>query len=218
MLDTYINSLKWRYATKKFDTERKIPAADLEQLMNAIQLSASSYGLQPYHVFIISDTEIRQRLKTASYEQSQVIDASHLLVFASKTDFDGELINSYLKEVSETRDIELEKLEGYSAMMKSKLLPLPEGAKANWAARQAYIALGNFLSAASMMSIDACPMEGFDTQAVDEILGLEQKNLSAAVIVAVGYRSEMDKTQYNKKVRRSKQTLFTHLGVPENKS
>lgn len=218
MLDTYINSLKWRYATKKFDTEKKIPAADLEQLMDAIQLSPSSYGLQPYHVFILSDPEMRQRLKTASYEQSQVIDASHLLVFASKTNFDGELINSYLKEVSEARHIDLEKLEGYSAMMKSKLLPLPEGDKANWAARQTYIALGNFLSAASMMSIDACPMEGFNTRAVDEILGLEQKNLSAAVIVAVGYRSETDQTQHNKKVRRSKQTLFTHLGVPENKS
>ena len=218
MLDRYIDRLKWRYATKKFDTDRKIPAADLDQLTEAIQLSASSYGLQPYHVFIITDPDLRRQLKTASYEQSQVIDASHLLVFASKTDFDGELINSYLEEVSETRDIEREKLEGYSTMMKSKLLPLPEGAKANWAAKQAYIALGNFLSAASMMSIDACPMEGFNTVAVDKILGLEQKNLSAAVIVAVGYRSETDQTQYNKKVRRSKRTLFTHLGVPENKS
>lgn len=215
MLDKYIDGLKWRYATKKFDTNKKLSSTDLEQLMEAIQLSASSYGLQPYHVYIISDPELRKQLKAASYEQAQVIDASHLLVFASKTDFDGELINSYVKEVSETRGIGEGKLEGYSALMKSKLLPLPAGEKANWAARQAYLALGNFLSAASMMSIDACPMEGFNTDTVDEILGLGQKNLSASVLVAVGYRSETDQTQHNKKVRRSKRALFTHLEQSE---
>ncbi|MEK6151640.1 NAD(P)H-dependent oxidoreductase [Flavobacteriaceae bacterium 3-367] len=210
-MDPYLKSLNWRYATKKFDDKKKVSQEDLDTLVHAMQLSVSSYGLQPYHVFIISDAALREQLKSVSWGQSQITDASHLIVFANKTAVDDELIDSYLDKVSETRGIPKDGLSGYGDFMKSKLLPLDDGTKAGWTARQTYIALGNLLSAAASLQIDACPMEGFEPEAYNEILGLKEKGLNAAVVATIGYRSEADETQHYKKVRRSKKELFTHL-------
>ena len=210
-MNNYLESLNWRYATKKFNSEEHISDEDLNTLLEVIRLSPSSYGLQPYHVFIIKDKELRAKLKAASWDQPQITDSSYLIVFANNTSFDSDLIDNYLANVSDTREIELNNLKGYGDFMKSKLLDLPDNIKESWTARQTYLALGNLLSAAANLKIDACPMEGFEAETYNELLGLKEKGLNASVVVAIGYRAEEDDTQHYKKVRQSKELLFTHI-------
>jgi nitroreductase len=210
-MNKYLESLNWRYATKKFDSKKIISDEDLDTLLEAIRLSPSSYGLQPYHVFVIKDKELREKLKPASWGQSQITDASHLIIFANNTSFDGDLIDNYLTNISNTRDVDLDNLQAYGDFMKSKLVDLPKNSKETWTARQTYLALGNLLSAAASLKIDACPMEGFDPQTYNDLLGLKEKNLNTAVVAAIGYRSQEDNTQHYKKVRQSKELLFTHI-------
>jgi len=209
--ENILENRKWRYATKKFDATKRIASADLETLMEATRLSASSYGLQPYHIYVITDAEIREKLKPASWGQSQITDASHIFVFANATDFDETMVDEYLQNVSKTRNIPLESLKGYGDFMKSKLLNLPQEMKENWTARQAYIALGNTMQAAAELKIDTTPMEGFEPKAYNEILGLNQKNQNAVVVLAVGYRSAEDDTQHYAKVRKPKEEFITYL-------
>jgi nitroreductase len=210
-MSNYIENLNWRYATKQFDSTKKISNEDLEKLKEAIQLSASSYGLQPYKILIVEDTETREKLKAASWGQSQITDASQLIVFANMTDFDESLVDDYILNTSNTRNIDASNLKDYADLMKSQLNPLPKEMKAFWTAKQTYIALGNLLSAAADFKIDACPMEGFDAKKYNEILDLNSQNLNASVVATVGYRSEKDDTQHYKKVRKSKKELFSTI-------
>lgn len=210
-MSNVIEHRTWRYATKKFDATKKVSDNDLETLMEATRLSASSNGLQPYHIYVITDTELREKLKPVSWGQSQISDASHIFVFANATNFGDELVDDYLTNVSKTRNIPAEGLKGYSDFMKSKLIDLPAETKNHWTARQAYIAFGNLMQAAAELKIDTCPIEGFESDKYNEILGLSEKNLNAAVVLAVGYRSEEDETQYLAKVRKSNKELFTHI-------
>lgn len=210
-MSTYIDSLNWRYATKKFDNTKKVSQDDLNSLLEATTLSASSFGLQPYKIFVVENEEIRSKLKPHAWDQSQITDASHLIVLANQNSFGEELVEEYVDNVSETRGIPSEGLKGYADFMKSKLVPLSEDAKAVWTEKQTYIALGNLLSAAAVLKIDSCPMEGFDAPKFNDILGLAEQGLNTAVLVAVGYRSEEDETQHYKKVRKSKKTLITHI-------
>lgn len=210
-MNNYLESLNWRYATKKFNSEKQISDTDLNTLLEAIRLSPSSYGLQPYHVFIIKDKEVREKLKAVSWGQTQITDSSYLVVFANNASFDARLIDNYLANVSDTRNVDLNNLQGYGDLMKSKLLDLPDNIKEAWTARQTYLALGNLLSAAASLKIDACPMEGFDAEAYNELLGLNDKGLNTSVVAAIGYRDEEDDTQHYKKVRQSKELLFTHI-------
>lgn len=210
-MNTVIENRTWRYATKKFDSTKKIADSDFEQLMESVQLSASSYGLQPYHILIITNKEIREQLKQVSWGQSQITDASHLIVFANQTNFDSKLIEDYLTNVSITRNIPLENLNEYSDFMKSKLLDLPANIKSTWAAKQTYIALGNLMQAAAELKIDTCPIEGFEADKYNTILKLNEKGLTAAVVLPMGYRSKEDQTQHYAKVRKSKENLFTYL-------
>lgn len=208
-MNTVLEHRTWRYATKKFDAAKKVSDEDLETLMEATRLSASSYGLQPYHVLVISDQAIKEQLKPASWGQSQITDASHIIVFANTTDFGDELVDEYVTNICETRNIPEEGLKGYADFMKSKLVDLPLEAKDNWTAKQAYLAFGNLMQAAAELKIDTCPMEGFEADKYNEILGLNDKNLNAAVVLPIGYRSEEDATQHLPKVRKSKEELFT---------
>jgi nitroreductase len=160
---------------------------------------------------VISDPEVREKLKPVSWNQSQITDASHLIVFAHATDFGEELIDDFITNLSDTRNIPLDGLNGYAEMMKSNLVGLPTDVKASWAGKQVYIALGNALQAAAELKIDTCPMEGFQPEEYNKILGLTDKDLNAAVVLAVGYRSEEDQTQNLPKVRKSKEELFTHI-------
>ena len=201
----------WRYATKKFDATKKVSEQDLETLLEATRLSASSYGLQPYHIYVITDSAIKEQLKPASWGQSQLTDASHIIVFANETDFDESLIDYYLSNVSATRNLPADALTGYGDFMKSKLLEFPAEVKGEWTTKQVYLALGNAMQAAAELEIDTCPMEGFEPEKYNEILGLTDKNLNAAVVLAVGYRASEDDTQHYAKVRKSTEELFTHI-------
>lgn len=206
-----IHDLNWRYATKKFDSSKKVNSEDLETLLEATRLSASSYGLQPYHIFVIENSELRAKLKPFTWNQSQITDASHVIVFANKNSFGEDLVDDYLENVVQTRGLTHEAVKGYSDFMKSKLLGLPNDLKNNWTARQAYLALGNLMTVAAAMKIDTCPIEGFENEKYNEILGLKESNLNASVVLAVGYRASNDETQHLPKVRYPKERLFTHL-------
>ncbi len=206
--NTYIEDLNWRYATKKFDSEKEISQEDLNKLLESIQLSASSYGLQPYEVIVVKDEKIREKLKAAAWNQTQITDASYLLVFANLKSVSEAYVDTYLDNIAETRNLTRADLKGMEDMIKSTTLQLPADAQNTWAAKQAYIALGNLLSAAANLKIDTCPMEGFDAAKFDEILGLQDKNLTTAVIAPIGYRSEEDHYQHLAKVRKSKSDLI----------
>lgn len=207
-MSTLSDNLNWRYATKKFDATKKISSADLNTLKEAVRLSASSYGLQPYKVIVVENPEIREQLKAAAYGQTQITDASQLFIFANDLNAGAESVDAYIKNISETRGVPADALAGFADMMKGTIANLSQEAKNIWTSKQTYIALGTLLSAASELKIDATPMEGFNAAAFNEILGLDKLGLNASVIATVGYRHGEDDTQHYKKVRKSNEELF----------
>ena len=210
-MNSIVDKLNWRYATKKFDSSKKVSEKDLETLLEAARLTASSYGLQPYEIYVIEDTDVRQKLRKASYDQPQITDASYLIVLANKPTFNETMIDDYIANIMAIRGVSKEDLKGFSQTMKSTLLDLPDAYKNTWTSNQAYIVLGNLMTVASEMKIDTCPMEGFDKAKYNEILGLTDKDLNAAVVLAVGYRSADDTTRHYPKVRYSKEQIITHI-------
>jgi nitroreductase len=203
-----LKNLQWRYATKKFDNTKKVSSEKLEKLKEAVQFSVSSYGLQLYKVLIIENMEIRERLKPVSWNQSQITDASHLFVFCNYTDASSEAIDDFIKYTAETRDLDLERLNGYGEFIKTKIGEKSQEEKTSWLKSQTYLALGNLLNACAELKIDACPMEGFDPEAYNEILELNEKGLNAAVIAPIGYRHNDDHTIGQQKVRKPIELLF----------
>jgi nitroreductase len=201
--------LNWRYATKQFDTNRKISAPDWAALEEALLLTASSGGLQPWKFIVVTDPALRTRLRPASYGQAQVTDASHLVVFASKNNFSEADVDAHIKHVAEVQDAPIEALGPLRGMLLGGIVNAQdETARNAWARNQAYIALGNLLTSAALLGIDACPMEGFDRAQYDEILGLKAKGYAAAVIATLGYRSPADKYAAAPKVRFAKEQVF----------
>lgn len=211
MEHTIIENLNWRYATKKFNAEKKIAQKDLEILKQSIRLSASSYGLQPYQVILVENEDLRQKIKEAAWNQTQITEASELLIFANITNIGTTEINSYIENIAAVREIPSSSLKGFEDMMNGALDALTPEAKENWTAKQAYIALGTLLSAAAELKIDATPMEGFDKNAVNKILQLTEKGLSSTLIVTLGYRHDEDTSQHFKKVRKPNEELFITL-------
>jgi nitroreductase len=205
-----IEQLNKRYATKQFDATKKISAENLSTLLEAIRLSASSYGLQAYKVVVVENAEIRKQLRSVSWDQPQITDASQLLVFAVETDADESTVDRFVENIANTRKMDTKDLIGYSEMMKSTF-GRPKEVVQNWLTHQAYIGLGFGLVAAAEMNIDACPMEGFDSDKYDEILGLKEKNLHSVVLLTIGYRSSDDHYQQLAKVRRSKADFFINV-------
>ncbi|WP_293873099.1 NAD(P)H-dependent oxidoreductase [Flavobacterium sp.] len=210
-MSNFIKNANWRYATKKFDTSKKVSKEDLETLKEAIKLSASSYGLQPYKVIFVENSELRAKLQPAAWGQSQIVDASQVIIFANITNIGETEIDSYFQNLIETRRIPLESVQGYIDFMKSKVTSLPEDARNIWTAKQTYLALGNLLNSAAELHIDVTPMEGFIPEQVNEILGLDKLGLNAVVIATIGYRHEEDATQHYVKVRKSNEELFINL-------
>jgi len=212
--DQVIEQMQWRYATKQFDTEKKISDSDWAALEQSLVLTASSYGLQPWKFFIVTDPAIRESLVEHSWKQRQVADASHLVVFAVQKQMSEELVDRYVERVVEVRGGEIEKLEGYRNMMVRDIVTGPRGqgeASLQWAKLQSYIALGNFMAAAAMMGIDTCPMEGFVPEKYDEILGLTAQGLTAAVVCPAGYRAGNDKYADLPKVRFAAEDLIERI-------
>lgn len=210
-MSKFIQDQNWRYATKKFDATKKISAEDLETLKEAIRLSISSYGLQPYKVLIIEDPAIREQLKPVSWNQSQITEASQVVVFANYTKLDDSTIDNYVTRISKTREVPTEAIQGYGDFMKSKILGLTPEQQAVWTSKQTYLALGNLINAAAELKIDATPMEGFESEKYNEILNLNELNLNASLVATIGYRHEEDTNQHVKKVRKSTEELFINL-------
>lgn len=204
----FIESLKWRYATKSFDSDKKVSAEDIATLKESINLTATSFGLQPFRVMIIDDPALKTKLRAASWNQAQVEESSHVFVFASKLDMSPDYIDDQVRRAADTRGIPYEALSGYGDFMKNTMADKDAAFIQDWSRRQAYIALGTLMAAAAELRIDACPMEGFDAAQYDEILGLKEKGLTAAVIAPVGYRSAEDKTQHAAKVRLPLEDMF----------
>jgi nitroreductase len=207
-----IGQLNWRYATKQFDSQRKISADEWAALEEALVLTPSSFGLQPWKFVVVTDPAIRERLVPASHGQRQVADASHLVVFAIKKDLCERDIDSHLSRISEVRGVPREALGQYREMMVGSLIKrLDETERNAWAARQVYIALGNFLTSAALLGIDACPMEGVDPAKYDEILGLKKHGLSTVVAAPAGYRAATDKSSQAKKVRFTRDQVLVRI-------
>jgi nitroreductase len=203
-----ISKLNFRYATKVFDPTKKVSEADMEKLLEAIRLSASSFGLQPYKVLVVEDPKIRAELRKVAWDQPQITDASALFVFAVKYETNGSTVDEFVNLIAKTRNQSNESLEGYSDVMKGSLQNMSQEQVETWVSKQAYIALGFGLVTAAVLGLDACPMEGFSAPDFDKILDVNKLGLKSKVIMAVGYRSGEDKYQHLAKVRQKKEDLF----------
>ncbi|TSJ47777.1 NAD(P)H-dependent oxidoreductase [Fluviicola chungangensis] len=194
-----IDTLNWRYAAKRMTSE-KVSDTKVTEILEAINLTATSAGMQPFRVIVVSNPEIKAKLQAASFNP-QVSESSHLLVFASYSHVSQAHVDEYISLVAKTRNVPLESLDPFKEKL-SAFASMPEEFVKTWAAKQAYIALGTAIVAAANLKVDSTPMEGFDNAAFDEILGLSEKGLQSAVILALGYRNEeLDPYAKAKKVR-----------------
>ncbi len=204
-------SLQWRYATKKFDPSKKLTDAQLDELLEATRLSASSYGLQAYRLIVVTDPAVRAKIREHAWNQSQVTDASHLIVICPLQSIDEAYVGKYIDNIATTRGMPAEKLKGFRDMMVGSIKAQTPEKMAAWLKCQAYIAAGFLLSAAAHAKIDACPMEGFDPAQVDVDVGLLGKNMTAAILVPVGFRAADDEAASYKKVRLSKDEFIMRM-------
>lgn len=196
-----LDSLKWRYATKLFDTTKKVSDTDINEILEAFRLSASSFWLQPWKLIIIENPEMRAKLLPVSWNQPQIIDASHLFVLARIENPGDELVESYLNDTVKTRGLTRADLQWYENMMKWFLNSKSVEERNLWATRQVNIALWNLLTFIASKEIDSCPIEWFDPKSYDEVLGLKKLWLASSVVLAIWYRSKDDKYAYAPKVR-----------------
>lgn len=208
-----VEALTWRYATKVFDPTRPIAAETWDTLEQSLILSPSSFGLQPYRFLVVRDQALRKQLLPHSWNQNQVVDCSHYVVFASRTSLTTEEIDRFIKLIANTRNIPADSLAGYRGMMVGALIDGPLKSAVNeWATRQVYIALGNLMTAAALLGVDACPMEGFAPAEYNRLLNLPAAGYSAVVCCALGYRAAADKYASLPKVRFPKDQLIQHIG------
>jgi nitroreductase len=207
--EALLRQLNWRCATKKFDPAKRIAPEDWDTLEQALLLAPSSYGLAPYRFVIVTEAAVREKLSRAAWGQRQPLDCSHFVVFASQRTVTTGDLEDYVNRIAAVREVAPETLAPFRQAMEGDLVKGPRAAiAAEWAARQAYIALGTFLTSAALLGIDACPMEGFDPAQFDEILGLPERGLRAVVAAAAGYRAETDKYAALRKVRKTKENVF----------
>ena len=210
--DQLLDAQTWRYATKQFDASKTIPAHIWQALEESLILSPSSYGLQPWQFFVVTNPNLRAKLRPHSWNQSQITDASHLVVFAIPEKVDVPYMEKYLARIAEIRGVTLESLDFYRDMMMGDVIAGPRQAWVReWAARQVYIALGNFMTSAALLGVDTCPLEGIDPREYDVVLDLPAKGYNTIVACAAGYRSVDDKYANLPKVRFEKSDLIRHI-------
>jgi nitroreductase len=200
-LDDVLSALNWRYACKKFDATKTIPADTWSALEQALVLSPSSYGLQPWKFFNVQTPAVREELLAHSWNQRQVVDASHLVVLAVKKDVSVLDAEKLVQHIAQARNLPVTALEAYKGMMAGSISRATPAELDVWMSRQVFIALGVILSAAAMLRVDACPMEGFVPEKYDEILGLNAKGYASRVLVTLGYRATDDAYASYPKVR-----------------
>lgn len=209
---TIIEKLNWRYAVKKFDSSKKIPTADWETLAESLRLAPSSYGLQPWKFLVIKNTDIRKKLTALSWNQSQIEDCSHFVVFTVKTKLDEAHIQKYIERLAEVRKMDISQLEGFKKGATGDLVKGPRSATINyWAQRQSYIAMGFLMETAALLNIDTCALEGLDPKGYDKVLNLEGTGYETVAAVALGYRHADDKYQHLPKVRFEMKDILTEI-------
>lgn len=197
-----LEHLNWRYATKQFDPAKTIAPEIWTALEDALVLTPSSYGLQPWKFLIVTSADIKEKLKPFSWNQSQVTDCSHYVVFAIQKNLTAEHVDRFVARTAEVRGITVESLAGYRNIMVNDVVNGARSFHVNeWATRQTYIALGNFMTSAALLGVDACPMEGIEPVNYDQLLGLAAQGLTTVVACAAGYRAETDKYAELAKVR-----------------
>lgn len=200
--DALLAQLHWRYATKAFDPVRKISTVDWAALESSLVLTPTSYGFQPYRFVVITDQASKDQLVPFSWNQKQPAECSHFVIFAAKQSVNEADVDHYLARVAQVRGVEVESLAFFKKMLVSDIVSGPRSQQQfEWATRQAYIALGNFMTAAALVGIDTCPMEGINPVKYDELLGLPAKGYGTVVACAAGYRSAGDKYASAPKVR-----------------
>lgn len=200
--DELLRALHWRYAVKKFDPSKKVPADIWKSLEKSLLLTPSSFGIQPWRFYVITDQALKDKLVPATWRQKQVAEASHVVVFAIRKNLDATDVGRFLERTAEVRNIPLASLDGFKKVLLGFIAKSPaEFDIDEWAARQVYIALGNFMTSAALLGIDTCPMEGFEPTKYDEILNLPKDGYSACVVGVAGYRSADDKYASTPKVR-----------------
>jgi len=207
-----LSKLRWRYATKKFDPSKVIAQEKVERILEATRLTATSSGLQPYEVIVVSNPELRAQIQPHAWNQAQITEASHLLVFAAWDNYTAERINMMFDLVNDERGFRNEGWENYRQQVLGSYVSRDAETNYQHAARQAYIGLGTALIAAAEEEVDATPMEGFDPAKVDEILKLRERGLRSVVILPLGYRAaEGDWLVNLKKVRRSREDFVIEM-------
>jgi len=203
-----IKSLEWRYASKKMNGD-KVPEEKVDNILKAIQLTPSSMGLQPYTVLVITNPELKKQIQPIAYNQSQIADSSHLLVFAAWADITPQQVEEYIQHTATTRNMPPEGLADFKNTLLGIITKNTTEENYQWAARQAYIAFGTAIAAAAEERVDATPMEGFNAAALDELLQLSQKGLRSVTLLPLGYRdTKNDWLATLPKVRRQKEKLF----------
>ena len=208
----FLDKLNWRYATKKMDPNKAVPEDKVAKIVEAVQMAPSSSGLQPFELFVIRNKDIRAAIRPVSWDQAQITDGSHLLVFAAWDNYSEERIDAVVEQMAAERGGMNDLLKGYYDNLKAMYLPRTAEENYAHAARQAYIALGIALVAAAELGVDSTPMEGFNPSAVDEILGLKERGLRSVVLLPLGYRAEgKDWLLPMPKVRKSRGSMVTEV-------
>jgi nitroreductase len=203
---SFLDSLNWRNAAKSFDPTKKVTDQDLQSILDAVHLTPTSFGLQPYHLYVVSNPELKQKLQDNGYNQPQFTECSHVLVFAARTDA-AERVETYFELASGGNAEVKANLQGYKDMMLGFIGNMDSAGIENWAKKQAYIALGFALAACAELHVDSCPMEGFASAEFDKILNLPT-NQKSCVVLTIGYRTEEPK---HPKVRFLESELITSL-------
>lgn len=203
-----IDNYNWRYATKKFDPSKKVSNSNIESIKESITLAPTSYGLQLFKVFVVENQEIKEKLRKASFNQSQISDASHTFIFCNYTKVLESDIDMYIKNKSIIQNKPLSEIKGYGDFLKKTLLKKNDDEISIWATNQVYIALSHLMTYCCSIQVDSCPIEGFESSKYNQILKLKGSNLNSTVVAAVGYRSIEDLSQFEKKIRKSNDELF----------
>jgi nitroreductase len=209
--DQLLASLRWRYATKKFDPTRKIPAATWDAIEESLVLTPSSFGLQPWKFLVIGDPGMRANLALESWKQPQVTDASHYVVLTARTDLAAADIDAWMARMAEVQGTGPEAVAMLRGMIEGFAQAMSHEARHAWNIRQAYIALGQLMASAAVLGIDACPMEGISPTGYDHLLGLEGSGYATVVACALGYRSADDKYAVMPKARFERSRVISHI-------
>ncbi len=206
-----LDALNWRYAVKKFNADKKVSKEDIETILSAVRLAPSSYGIQPLKILVVENPELRNELRSFAYDQSQISDASCLLVLCAYNEITESIIEGMIQFTAAANGQDISELSEFQKHLMTAILPMEKMEMKKWNDHQVYISLGHLLQTCAHLRIDSIPMEGFKSEEFDRILGLTEKNLHSVVLCPIGYRSEEDARQHSNKARRSLEDLVEFI-------